>query len=593
MGGVIVVLMVAALLRRWWRWPWWAIFGLGLFTIVLASGIVVRSTALGLGVIAAVIGARKMFPSLASIFSARDMRWDQINELVTHTDPWDAVHSYWREHHGTDLHVGINKDGWVTAPGRLAMVVLGRPGSGKTASVLVPQVLLASRAVIAVTTKGPDIYGPTAQTRARLGTLWHYNPTGSDGVLPGCIPLRWSPLVGAQNWDQAMLTGHSLAEALEGAGESSATNKFFQQTAHEIVSVVLHGAAIAGKDMEFVLDAMYGMKSAVQELEQIIFSSDSQNAKRFFTSLVSADERTKRNIETTAKLCFKAYSTDKALASSLCPNFDPAAFARSSDTIYITAPANQQELVGPLIVTLLTQIRDARYELELAEAGQHPPMYWALDELSSMARIKRFPQLVSQSGSTGLFITACLQDLSQAERIWGSEGRNLPSFMTAVIFPGIGNKETLETISAYGEKVWITKVTQSWSTSASTSESWATGDQRVNYSSTSATNSTQGKSETVHLIQRMTTGDVRGARAGIGAEHISGDNRAVLIGSDHPIAVETMPYYATSPFREALIDNAVWAASQGYHTLPTPRLNTDDLSQPWREKYESVLELCT
>jgi hypothetical protein len=91
----------------------------------------------------------------------------------------------------------------------------------------------------------------------------------------------------------------------------------------------------------------------------------------------------------------------------------------------------------------------------------------------------------------------------------------------------------------------------------------------------------------------MTTGDVRSARAGIGAEHISGDNRAVLIGSEHPIAVETMPYYATSPFREALIENAVWAVSQGHQTLPTPRLNTDGLSQFWRDKYEGVLELCT
>ncbi|HKR50965.1 MAG TPA: hypothetical protein VJT72_15550, partial [Pseudonocardiaceae bacterium] len=212
MGGVSIVLIVVGLLRRGWRWPWWAIFGLGLFTIALAPDSVARSTALGMGVILMVIGARKAFPSLVSIFSEHDTRWDHINELVTHADPWNAVHSYWRDHHGSDLHVGINKDGWVTAPGRLAMVVLGRPGSGKTASVLVPQVLLAPRGVIAVTTKGPDIYRPTAQTRARLGTLWHYNPSGSDEVLPGCIPLRWSPLVGAENWDQAMLAGHLLTE---------------------------------------------------------------------------------------------------------------------------------------------------------------------------------------------------------------------------------------------------------------------------------------------------------------------------------------------------------------------------------------------
>jgi type IV secretion system protein VirD4 len=441
-----------------------------------------------------------------------------------------------------------------------------------------------------VTTTGPDIYGPTAQTRARLGTLWHYNPTGSTEVLPGCTPLRWSPLVGSENWDHAMLAGQMLAETLEGASDSSETNNFFRQTAHEIVSVVLYGAASAGKDMEFVLDAMYGMRSALHELEQIIFNSDSQNAKRFFTSLMSADDRTKRNIETTAKLCFKAYTTNRALASSLHPNFNPAEFARSSDTIYITAPPNQQELVGPLIVNLLAHVRDARYELELAEAGQHPAMYWALDELSSMARIRRFPQLVSQSGSTGLFITACLQDLSQAERIWGSEGKNLPSFMSAVVFPGVGNRETLETIASYGEKVWITKVAQSWSESTSHSTSSGRGPEGANSSTSSTTSTTDGHTESVHLIQRITTGDVRNARAGYGAERISSANRAVFIGNGDPVAVETMPYYETRPFREALISNAVWSASQDHHTLTPPRLGTYRLSPDWLAKYKKVLE---
>jgi hypothetical protein len=162
--------------------------------------------------------------------------------------------------------------------------------------------------------------------------------------------------------------------------------------------------------------------------------------------------------------------------------------------------------------------------------------------------------------------------------------------MSAVVFPGVGNRETLETIASYGEKVWITKVTQSWSESTSHSTSSGRGPEGGNSSTSSTTSTTEGQTESLHLIQRITTGDVRNARAGHGAEHISSNNRAVFIGNGEPVAVQTMPYYSTPPFREALISNAIWAASQGHHTLTSPQLSIDRLPQSWLTRYKSVLE---
>lgn len=50
-----------------------------------------------------------------------------------------------------------------------------------------------------------------------------------------------------------------------------------------------------------------------------------------------------------------------ALEASCQPTFDPEAFVSSKDTLYIACSAHQQQLVAPLVVGLLTDIRHAVY----------------------------------------------------------------------------------------------------------------------------------------------------------------------------------------------------------------------------------------
>ena len=83
------------------------------------------------------------------------------------------------------------------------------------------------------------------------------------------------------------------------------------------------------------------------------------------------------------------------------PNFDPARFAASADTIYITAPEHRQALCAPLIVGLLEQVRHAVYERAASEAAEGPAMLWALDEVANIAPIHDLPALISQAGGPG------------------------------------------------------------------------------------------------------------------------------------------------------------------------------------------------
>jgi type IV secretion system protein VirD4 len=102
-------------------------------------------------------------------------------------------------------------------------------------------------------------------------------------------------------------------------------------------------------------------------------------------------------------------------------NFDAERFVGSTDTLYVTAPANKQALCAPLVVGLLEQIRQATYRHAAEAIDRRPPVYMCLDEVANMAPIHDLPALVSEVGGQGLHVMVCLQDLSQARKRWGDD----------------------------------------------------------------------------------------------------------------------------------------------------------------------------
>ena len=72
-------------------------------------------------------------------------------------------------------------------------------------------------------------------------------------------------------------------------------------------------------------------------------------------------DRERSGIFSTAARVLRAYRSPVALAASEHPSFDPDAFVASRDTVYIAAAAHEQRLLAPLVVVLLTEIRQAAY----------------------------------------------------------------------------------------------------------------------------------------------------------------------------------------------------------------------------------------
>lgn len=138
-----------------------------------------------------------------------DRRWEEIEKIAQAEDPWLAIREVRTKYHRERLHVGIGELGWTNTDAQSNCLILGPPRTGKTSAVAVPQIITAFAPVVAVTTKGATLYVPTAQTRARMGQLWHFNPSGEGKTLPGCKELRWSPLAGGKRLEDSATHWHS------------------------------------------------------------------------------------------------------------------------------------------------------------------------------------------------------------------------------------------------------------------------------------------------------------------------------------------------------------------------------------------------
>lgn len=131
------------------------------------------------------------------------------------------------------------------------MLVLGPPRSGKTSSLVVPNVLAAPGPVLATSTK-TDVMQATLASRSELGRCWLLDPTGTVPVPPGVNLIRWSPVQASFCWEEALVTARVMTAAARPHG-SYGESAHWTERAEALLAPVLHAAAVSGQGMRQVL----------------------------------------------------------------------------------------------------------------------------------------------------------------------------------------------------------------------------------------------------------------------------------------------------------------------------------------------------
>jgi type IV secretion system protein VirD4 len=340
--------------------------------------------------------------------------------------------------------------------------------------------------------------------------------------------LSWSPVAAAGSWDQALLMARAMTLAAPTVGKGTQHEQHWSERAGALLAPLLHAANRSGRPIadvvRWVLRHDLDAPGLVLERDGAVVACD------VLEGIARTDERERSSIFSATAGVLALYNTDSARAAAATPNFDPDAFAASTDTVFITAPAHRQALCAPLVVGLLEQIRHATYRR--AASGAHGlPVFLCLDEVANIAPIHDLPALVSEAGGQGLHVLACLQDLSQARARWGDQAADgfLSLFQTKLILPGVCDPKTLEAVSLVLGEYDRRLVSSTIGVTRSSTGMWS--------------DVTTAKSETVAYSttrqRTLSPGEVAAIPSG----------RALLVRGASWGLLNATPYYATAPWR--------------------------------------------
>ncbi len=399
--------------------------------------------------------------------------------LAANPDPLPVVYEMrTRAENRHRMHVGMSPDGWVLTPPETSLLALGPPRSnGKTSGLLVPTVLTAPGPVVVTSTKRDLIYA-TAVARGRAGRLLHFAPTG-DSTPEGVKRVKWSPIAGSKEPDQALLMGERMAMTTKG-GEN---HQHFASKAGDLLAVLFHYADTHELPMEWVVKTVNNQELDVlaEMADELADADEGNRLGAALRGILLTDSRERSGFFTTAVTALRPYYFKPALESARDHDFDPMDFVSGRpgrnhhmdpaegdllglgirpngpkgtyDTLYITGDSEDQQGIAPIIVALLADIRKHvvamhREDEELGRRNRRPVTF-VLDELYTMAPLPALPKMLSDGGSQGLLVAGALQDLSQAADKWGTEIAKgfLTLFQNVAALPGIREEDALRLIS--------------------------------------------------------------------------------------------------------------------------------------------------
>ncbi len=344
------------------------------------------------------------------------------------------------------IYLGIGDGGWAWAGAERSTLVLGPSRSGKTSSLVIPNVLHAPGAVVSTSTK-PDVLYATSPLRNECGWSALFDPSGTIPPRRGVLRVGWSPLNSARDWDGALSMADAMVRSRSGAnrGARASGDDHWSERAASLLAPIMHAAALDGAQMRDVLswvDRHDGARAL-----RVLDGERSEVARDVLSGILATDDREQSGIWSTASGVLSAYRSASALNSTNPPYLDPAAFCEGRHTLFVCSTGRHQQLLAPLVVGLLAEIRDAAYAR--ANAGRHsPPVLFALDEVANIAPLPDLPSVVSEGAGQGLLTLACLQDLSQARTRWGTAAEGFLSlFGTTVVLPGVADMATLHALS--------------------------------------------------------------------------------------------------------------------------------------------------
>jgi type IV secretory pathway TraG/TraD family ATPase VirD4 len=229
----------------------------------------------------------------------------------------------------------------------------------------------------------------------------------------------WDPLQGCEDWEHALLVARWLGHAVSLGSNHS--QEYFDQEAEGLTAPLLHAAGLSGAHT--ILDVYRWILARERDTPTALLdAAGSDDAVQRLGNVYSYTERQRDGIIGTAAVQLKAYghpgaARTVARAHSLTPE---RLFARGeTNTLYIVAGREHQQLLAPLVVTLISSLLHWLAEDENRNGrGLFPPALFALDETANIAPLQDLPQILATSLPSARFLTVW-HSVAQIHRHYG------------------------------------------------------------------------------------------------------------------------------------------------------------------------------
>jgi type IV secretory pathway TraG/TraD family ATPase VirD4 len=344
-----------------------------------------------------------------------------------------------RDDRGIYLGRSCNAD--ATSGEQRSTLVLGPSRSGKTSSLIIPNLLITKRSCVVTSTKN-DVVARMSSLRREGATLL-FDPSGTVSTPSNVHRIGYSPIRQSLTWDGAVLATRSLIDvARRGRGDRG--DDHWTERAGALVAPLLHAAALKNESLGSLASRVDERASDDFTHELFDRYGDHHPSVALLRGVLATEERERSSIWSTASGLFAGMRTDAARASAREAPLDVEAFLSGPHQLHIVAPSRHQAVTIPLVVGLIEELVHATYDRH--EEGAR--LLLALDELANVAPLPRLAGIVSEGGGQGVLTLACLQDLSQARSRWGAAAEGFLSlFSTTVVLPGIADRPTLELLA--------------------------------------------------------------------------------------------------------------------------------------------------
>jgi len=369
----------------------------------------------------------------------------------------------------------------VAAEARRSVMVVAPTQAGKTTRFVIPTVL-RWRGPVLVTSVKSDVLRLTVTERSRRGTVHVFDPTASSG-LPSC---KWSPLLACASYEAAERTASWLVEAADEARPAENT-RFWESLGAKLLAPLLFAAAATGGGVRQV--AGWVDRREVAEVTEALQWLADPDALDAWAASCAREDRQRDSVYATAEAILKAFASPSARAATEITADDHLAgrvldveqLLTRGDTLYLVAPAHEQDRLRPLFEALVQTVLRAAQDA-YAATGQplDPPLMLMLDEAAHIAPLRELATYAATGAGQGIQICSIWQDLAQVQTIYGRKAATVVNGHTARVFlPGSADLATLDATSRMIGDHETTRASMSTAADGHRSIGTSTADTRV------------------------------------------------------------------------------------------------------------------